>query len=227
MTNTFREQIQRQRQWQKQTNLENRYLWSFRHLIRVMRMHILTTKWQRQWQKKRQTHFEKTFKEGYQGPLRHLIWVTNTNTKTLTKTWHGFWPCVKYWHFRQLMTWIHGNHCDLTIKNDTGQPSQFLRYFCKKLSCLWSLFGLKCSDQPAIHREICDLSRLRKSPKDDGESMDSCSSRLESSGIFCCLTWDLGCFISEFFCSFGSFSCWCNHFYRTQVYLGFDLWVLM
>ena len=34
------------------------------------------------------------------------------------------------WHLRhwlQLRTWIHGNHCYLTINCDTGQHSQFLQ----------------------------------------------------------------------------------------------------
>ena len=34
---------------------------------------------------------------------------------------------IKFW---QLRTWIHDNLCDLTIKSDTGQHSQFLQYFC-------------------------------------------------------------------------------------------------
>ena len=36
------------------------------------------------------------------------------------------WNC---WHFRPLRTWIDDNHCDLTIKSDTGQHSQFLWWF--------------------------------------------------------------------------------------------------
>ena len=34
-----------------------------------------------------------------------------------------------YWHFRQLRTWIHNNHLNLTIKIDTGQHLQFLQCF--------------------------------------------------------------------------------------------------
>ena len=33
---------------------------------------------------------------------------------------------LHYWHLR---TWIHDNLCYLTIKSDSGQHSQFLRYF--------------------------------------------------------------------------------------------------
>ena len=36
------------------------------------------------------------------------------------------WCC---WDLRQLRTWIHHNHCDLTIKSGTGQHSQYLRCF--------------------------------------------------------------------------------------------------
>ena len=36
------------------------------------------------------------------------------------------WNC---WHFRRLRTWVHDNHCNLGIKSDTGQHSQFLRCF--------------------------------------------------------------------------------------------------
>ena len=34
------------------------------------------------------------------------------------------WNC---WHFRQFRTWIHDNHCDLTIESDTGQHLQYLQ----------------------------------------------------------------------------------------------------
>ena len=51
---------------------------------------------------------------------------TNTNTDTMTETWRGVWNCL---HFRQLRTWLQDNHCDLTIKSDTLQHSQFLRCF--------------------------------------------------------------------------------------------------
>ena len=40
--------------------------------------------------------------------------------------WH-----LRHWlQFWQLRTWIHDNLCDLTIKSDTGQHSQFLQCFC-------------------------------------------------------------------------------------------------
>ena len=52
---------------------------------------------------------------------------TKTNIKTMTKTCHGLWNVWNCWHFRQLRTWIDDSHCDLTIKNDTGQHSQSLQ----------------------------------------------------------------------------------------------------
>ena len=52
---------------------------------------------------------------------------TKKNKKTMTKTCHGLWNVWNCWHFRQLRTWIDDSHCDLTIKNDTGQHSQSLQ----------------------------------------------------------------------------------------------------
>ena len=43
-----------------------------------------------------------------------------------------FSNCVKlFHHFRKLSTWINDNHCDLTIQSETGQHSQFLRFYKK------------------------------------------------------------------------------------------------
>ena len=51
--------------------------------------------------------------------LPHLKFVNGTP--------RDFWPLRHWLEFWQLRTWIHDNLCDLTIKSDTGQHSQFLR----------------------------------------------------------------------------------------------------
>ena len=59
------------------------------------------------------------------------IWWEWWGDMTWTKKWQlqiqrpwqtHLWNC---WHFRQLRTWIHDNHYDLTIKSDTRQHSEF------------------------------------------------------------------------------------------------------
>ena len=62
--------------------------------------------------------------------------LTWTNTKDKEKKYKdnnknmswlvNLWTC---WHFRQLRTWIHDNHCDMTIKSGTGQNLQFFWCF--------------------------------------------------------------------------------------------------
>ena len=49
---------------------------------------------------------------------------------------------LRHWlQFWQLRTWIHDNLCDLTIKSDTGQHSQFLQCFF----LLFAIFLLTCT----------------------------------------------------------------------------------
>ena len=57
---------------------------------------------------------------------------TTTNTYEIE-----VWNC---WHFRQLRTWVHDNHCYLGIKSDTGQHSQFLRCFVHDFSSIMTRF---------------------------------------------------------------------------------------
>ena len=65
-----------------------------------------------------------------ENPQRAILnhWNLWNHDKVMTKTRHGLWNCCVH---RQLRTWIHDNHCDTTIKSDTGQHSWFLR----RLSC--------------------------------------------------------------------------------------------
>ena len=51
----------------------------------------------------------------------------------------------KYFHFLEIgRHWIHDNLCDLTIKSDTGQHSQFLRCFPKAAKLIWGLHIFEC-----------------------------------------------------------------------------------
>ena len=56
-----------------------------------------------------------------------LAYRTRINTKTMTKHDMACELVLNCWPFRQLSTWLHDNHCDLTIKSHTGQHSQFLQ----------------------------------------------------------------------------------------------------
>ena len=64
-----------------------------------------------------------------------LAYRTRINTKTMTKHDMACELVLNCWPFRQLSTWLHDNHCDLTIKSHTGQHSQFLK-------CLFCTFHL-------------------------------------------------------------------------------------
>ena len=83
---------------------------------------------------------------------------TNTNTETMTETWQGVWNCL---HFRQSRTWLQDNHCDLTIKSDTGQHSQFLRCFSSSsgsvlLAWVFALLGFRHGSflQPSCYHNL-------------------------------------------------------------------------
>ena len=80
------------------------------------------------------------------------------------------WPLRHWLQFWQLRTWIHDSLCDLTIKSDTGQHSQFLRCFLsrgwgkcpkgklfvespseKDEMCPWCIFVTNAMDIPVLH----------------------------------------------------------------------------
>ena len=84
--------------------------------------------------------------------LQFLTILTIEKTVLKTCLWH-----LRHWlQFWQLRTWIHDNHCYLTINFDTGQHSQFLRCFLGRASfyrlasppppseSLFTLFHLVC-----------------------------------------------------------------------------------
>ena len=152
-------QIQRQRQWQRQIHLENTFKERSSRLVTFETYDQSDYEtwpdqqkgsWQRQIQRQRQwqrqIHLENTFKERSSRLVTFETYVImiydltnqktitqpmtktneNTNTETMTETWQGVWNCL---HFRQSRTWLQDNHCDLTIKSETGQHSQFLRCF--------------------------------------------------------------------------------------------------
>ena len=113
-----------------------------------MRRHDLTTKrqWQRQIRRQRQLHLENTFNERSYRLLTFDIYdqsdeetwpdrqkdnySDNDKDKYMDHdrdmTWRVTLREINL-HFSQLRTWIYDNHhCDLTIRSDTGQHSQFL-----------------------------------------------------------------------------------------------------
>ena len=78
------------------------------------------------WQSESSQHYRLQSDPRYLWPLSHL-WQF-----LMTIFDNNFW-----W---QLRTWIHDNLCDLTIKSDSGQHSQFLRslyytVYCKEIFC--------------------------------------------------------------------------------------------
>ena len=55
------------------------------------------------------------------------IWDTDFNSDNWKDSPGDLWHLWHWLQFLQLRTWIHDNHCYLTINCDTGQHSQFLR----------------------------------------------------------------------------------------------------
>ena len=83
-----------------------------------------------------------------------------TKAKTMMNTYEiEVWNCC---HYRQLRTWVHDNHCYLTIKSDTGQHSQFLRcfLFLPETRISWSLVSIWDETNGSVN---CENETLRKS----------------------------------------------------------------
>ena len=132
MTWPKKRQWQRQRQRQRQIQLEN----TFRERSkRLVTFETFDQSDEETWtdQKKDKDKYKENDNDNY---------VKRTPSKSNPR---DLWPlrqrqiqqpwqthdmaCEPVWNFRQLRTWIHTNHCDLTIKSDTGRHSQFLRCF--------------------------------------------------------------------------------------------------
>ena len=76
-----------------------------------------------------------------------LVCIYQNATFRLFLSRFPFSNCVKlFHHFRKLSTWINDNHCDLTIQSETGQHSQFLRFYKKncKLFLYKSFISFLC-----------------------------------------------------------------------------------
>ena len=97
--------------WFWKTQRDPRHLWTFGHLLRVMRKHDLTNK-------KTMTK-TKTKTMAFREQLQMTI---------LEKLWNS-------WHLWKLRTSKHYNYSHLTIKSDAGQHSQLLWCFVHQVQC--------------------------------------------------------------------------------------------
>ena len=116
----------RQRQRQRQIHLESTFkailetcdLWDIWSELWGDLTWPKNWKWQRQWE----IHLESKYKDKKMTKTNTLRAPSKSDPSDL---WH-----LRHWlQLRQLRNWSHENICYLTIKNDTGQHSQFLWCF--------------------------------------------------------------------------------------------------